>query len=87
MGKGKHQKTDDSMCIIVIGTCFALLKFLYNLKLQMWFYYHKITNIVYPFVLEDINVVKLLTENMIKHFQVTNTNKSKSQIQASVGQG
>ena len=26
MGKGKHQMTGDSICIIVIGTCFSLIK-------------------------------------------------------------
>ena len=41
MGKGKHQRTGDSISIIVINTCFSLIKSLYSLKIQMWFY-HKI---------------------------------------------
>ena len=57
-GKGKHQRTDDStcICIIVSGTCFSLIKSLCCLKLQIWFYHHKIINFIYPFVLEQINL-------------------------------
>ena len=46
MEKGKHQRTDDSICILVIDTCFSLKKSLRSLKIQMWFYYHKIINFV-----------------------------------------
>ena len=50
--KVKHQRIDDSMSIIVIDTCFSSIKSLYSLKIQMWFYHHKINNFMYPFVLE-----------------------------------
>ena len=50
MGKEKHQRTDDSIYIIVI-------------RAFMWFYYHKNINFIYPFVLEEINLGELLTEN------------------------
>ena len=39
--KGKHQRTDDSKYIIVIDTCFTLIKFLYSLKIQLLFNHHK----------------------------------------------
>ena len=45
----------DSICIIVIGTYFSLIKSLCSLKLQIWFYHHKI-DFIYPFVLEQINL-------------------------------
>ena len=38
--KGKYQRIDDSICIIVIDTCFTLIKSLHNIKIQMWFYHH-----------------------------------------------
>ena len=76
MGKGKHQRTDDSKTLIVIDICFSLIKSL--------FYHHKIINFMYPFVLEQINLGELLTENMIIYHKVTNTKKAESQKQASV---
>ena len=47
MGKGKHQRTDDSIFIIVIDAYFSLIKSLHNLKIQMWFYHNdsKIMNL------------------------------------------
>ena len=54
VGKGKHQRTDDSLSIIVIDACFSLIKSLYSLKIQMWFYHHKIVNFMYPFVLKKV---------------------------------
>ena len=52
VGKGKHQRTDDSLSKIVIDACFSLIKSLYSLKIQMWFYHHKIVNFMIPFVLK-----------------------------------
>ena len=52
MGKGKHQRTDDSISIIVIDTCFTLIKSLYCLKIQIWLHDHKIINFIYPFALK-----------------------------------
>ena len=50
----------------------------------MWFYHHKIIYFIYPFVLEQVNLGELLTENMIIHNKITN--KPKSPTQSSVGQ-
>ena len=75
MCKGKHQRTSDSTCITVINTCFSLIKSLYSLKIQMWFYNQKTINVIYPFVLEQINFVELLTENIIINDKVINANK------------
>ena len=41
VGKGKHQRTDERICKIIIDTCFSL-KNPYIVKIQMWFYYHNI---------------------------------------------
>ena len=71
--------------IFVIDTCFSLIKSSYSLKIQMWFYHHKTINFMYPFVLEQTNLGKLLTENMIINQKITNSKKPKSQIQASIG--
>ena len=47
---------------------------LFILYHQMWFYYHKIINFMYPFVFEQINLGELLTENLIINHKVNNTN-------------
>ena len=72
MCKGKYQRTDNSVCIIVINTCIPLMKSLYSLKIQMWSYHHKTINFIYSFVLDQINFVELLTENIIINYKVTN---------------
>ena len=33
VGKGKHQRTDDSLSIFAIDTCFSFIKSLHNLKI------------------------------------------------------
>ena len=45
VGKENHKRTDDSISIIVIDTCFSLIKSLHNLKIQMGFYHSKIMNL------------------------------------------
>ena len=62
VGKGKHQRTDDSTIIIVIDACFSLIKALYILKIQMWFYHHEIINFMYPIVLKQVMSGELLTK-------------------------
>ena len=51
---GKHQWTDDRICIIVIDIWLSLIKSLHSLKTQMWFY--KRNNFIYNFVAEKINL-------------------------------
>ena len=72
--KGKHQRADYRIYIIVIYTCLTEIKSLYSLNIQMWFYHHKTIKFIYPFVLEQINLRELLTENTITNYKVTNTN-------------
>ena len=72
--KGKHRRTGDSTCIIVMNTCITLIKSLYSIKVQMWFYNQKTINFIYPFVLEQINFLELLTENIIINYKVTIAN-------------
>ena len=85
MCKGKHQRTGDSICIIVTNTCFPLIKSFYSLKIQMCFYHQKTINFIYPFILEQINFVELLTENIIINYKVTNANP-KVRCRLQVGQ-
>ena len=47
VGKGKHQRTDISICIIVIDPCLSLMKSLHSLKIQMWLYHHERINAFY----------------------------------------
>ena len=58
--KRKHQRTDDSICLIIIDTCITSIKSLYSLKIHMWFYHHKTINFFDPFILEQINLGELL---------------------------
>ena len=62
LGKGKPQGTDDSI-LIVIDTCFSLIKPFYSLQIQMWLYHHKIIlSVSFCF---GINLGEFLAENMI----------------------
>ena len=54
--KGKYQRTEDSTCIIGIDTYFTLTNSLYSLIIQMWFYYHKRINFIYPCIFEQVNL-------------------------------
>ena len=56
VGKGKHQRTDDSISIIAIDTCFSSL---HNLKIQMWFYHSKIMNL---YLCYGVNKFRLIVD-------------------------
>ena len=58
VSREKHQRTDHSISITVIDTCFSLIKPLDSPKIEMWFYHHKIIHFMYHFKLKYGFVMK-----------------------------